>query len=303
MKLLFFGALLGALLAGGCKNPYQAKVDGVLVADADENEELPVAPRIVIRAEPSVPDEEISFPPGPVQLVIERSVPWARVEALLAMFEDRKVEPILVVGQTHKLRRLRLNDELSGAPRFTITGDAKGKFCVQTAQLPQAYCIAGVGRHIHRAFVRETVRDVVKKWEMQEAEIYVDPATEWADVVRIIDGARTCCGKHTKVKVRVAREAPLGEDAEQGNPGAVRDLEAAEAAEAAVKQHEAVGAGAGSAAPQDPAPAGASAPGAPAPSAPGGLTAPVAPAAPATPAAPTPATPAPKSASAVAPAR
>jgi hypothetical protein len=275
---------LAAMGGAGCTNRFEAKVDGVLVAEADHNEELPPAPRVVIRAEPTVPDEEIQFPPGPVQLVIERSVPWARVEALLATLEAKKIEPILVVGQTHKLRRFRLNDELTGGPKFTITGDAKGKFCVQTAQLPQAYCVAGAGRHVHRAFVRETVRDVVKKWEMKEAEAFVDPATEWADVVRIVDGVRTCCGvgKGKGALVRVSREAPLGEDAEQGNPGAVRELEEAAKAEEAA---EAAGQ------------AGTTAP------APTATTPTAAPPAPATPTAPAPAAPARPAPAAPSPAR
>ncbi len=271
------------IAATGCHNKFEAVVDGVLLAESDRGEPAPAAPRVVIRTEATVPDEQLPFPPGAVQLVIERSVPWARVETLLAILESKKVEPILLTGQTHKVHRFRLNDELTGAPKFTITGDANGKFCVQTAQLPQAYCVAGgkiAGKHIHRAFVRETVREVVKKWEMNEAEIYVDPAMDWADVVRLVDGARTCCGKATTVLVRVAREAPLGPDAESGNPG-VRDLEA-EAEEAAAAAEEA-GAAAPAAAPAAPVAPGTAAP-APATAAP---TAP-APAA-AAPAAPAPA--------------
>lgn len=253
-----------ALAAPGCKNHFEAKVDGILLAEADSNEAVTAeeakAPKVVVRAEPSVPDEELPMPAsGAVQLVIERSVPWARVEALLATLESKKLEPILLVGQTHRVRRFQLNDALTeGKERFTLTGDANGKFCVQTAQLPQAYCVAGrpiAGKHIHRAFVRETVRDVVKKWEMKEAMAYVDPAMEWADVLRLIDGARTCCGKDTKVLVQVAREAPLGPDAEAGNPAIIEQERAAAAAEGQVLEGDeapapegAAGSGLGSAA-------------------------------------------------------
>lgn len=231
--------LAAAGAAAACSNRFEAVVDGVLLADSDSGEQLTAemrkAPRVLVRAEPSVPDEQLPLPAsGAVQLVIERNVPWARVETLLAILESKKLEPILLAGHTHQLRRFQLNDTLTGAEKFTITGDAKGKFCVQTAQLPQAYCVAGAGRHVHRAFVRETVRDVVKKWEMREAMAYVDPATDWADVVRIVDGARTCCRGGTKVLVAVAREAPLGADAEAGNPAILEQERAAAAAEGTV---------------------------------------------------------------------
>lgn len=265
--------VVGALAA--CQNKFAAVVDGVLLAESDLGEPAPQAPRFTILTEPTVPDEQLAFPPGQVQLVIERGVPWARVETLLAILESKKIEPILLTGQTHKVHRFRLNDELTGAPKFTITGDAHGKFCVQTAQLPQAYCVQGgkiAGKHIHRAFVRETVRDVVRKWEMNEAEIYVDPAMEWADVVRLVDGARTCCGKATgkpaKVLVRVAREAPLGADAEAGNPAVLSQEEARVAAEEAAA---AAGGEGGAPAPTAPAPT------APAPTAPAPAPAPAAP--------------------------
>jgi hypothetical protein len=225
-----------------CGTRFEATVDGVLLAECDSPIEPPKAPILAVRAEPTVPDEQLQFPAGQVQLAIDRAVPWARVETLMAILESRKIEPILLAGYTYRVRRFVLNDVLTGAPKFTITGDANGKFCVQTALLPNAYCVQGrpmAGRHIHRAFVRETVRDVVKKWDMKEAEVYVDPATHWADVVRIVDGARTCCGDNVKVLVRVAREAPLGADAESGNSAIQKAAE-----DEAARRAEAEGAGA-----------------------------------------------------------
>lgn len=258
MRLRWIALLLvTTLAAAACKNRLVAVVDGVLLPECDSTIEPPAAPVVKVLAEPTVPDEELVLPAGAVQLAIEREVPWARVEALLALLESRKIEPILLVGTTYRVRRFFLNDELNRAPRFTVTGDAKGKFCVQTAELPQAYCVQGADRkHIHRAFVRETVREVVKKWEMKQVVAYVDPAMHWADVVRLVDGARTCCGK-TQVRVELSREAPLGPDAEAGNPAIRAQEEAAIAAEeAAAAEEDAVAPpeGEGGAPPTTPAP-------------------------------------------------
>lgn len=243
--------LVMVLAAAACKNRLVAVVDGVLLPECDSAIEPPEAPVVKVLAEPAVPDEELPLPAGAARLAIEREVPWARVEALLALLESRKIEPILLVGTTYRVRRFFLNDELTRAPRFTVTGDAKGKFCVQTAELPQAYCVQGADRkHIHRAFVRETVREVVKKWEMKQVVVYVDPAMHWADVVRLVDGARTCCGK-TQVRVELSREAPLGPDAEAGNPAIRAQEEAAIAAEEAAAAESEKSAPAPEAAPGD----------------------------------------------------
>lgn len=251
-RTLALTAALVALvaLATACKNRLVAVVDGVLLADATSPLPVPEAPRVKVLVAPQVADAELPLPAaGLVQLVIEREVPWARVSALLTSLSSRKLEAVLLVGDTHKVRRFVLNDELPRYKRFTITGDAKGKFCVQTAELPKAYCVQGSDRkHIHRAFVRETVREVVKKWDMRQVMVYVDPAMQWADVVRLVDGARTCCGR-TKVAVAVAAEAPLGPDAEAGNPAiraaAIRAEEEATAEDSGAKGEAAKGEGAG----------------------------------------------------------
>jgi hypothetical protein len=232
-------ALLAVLsVSAACESRLSVTVQGVLLPECDSPAQAPAAPVVAILAEPTVPDEQLPLPSGAVQLAIERSVPWARVETLLAILERKQIEPILLVGQTYRVRRFFLNDKFSGPADFTITGDTKGKFCVQTASLPQAYCVQGAGRHIHRAFVRETVREVVKKWEMHKVEAYVDPAMDWADVIRLVDGARSCCGVDSGVRVRVATAAPLGDDAEQGNPALLEVARQAERAAGAQGEDE-----------------------------------------------------------------
>ena len=52
----------------------------------------------------------------------------------------------------------------------------------------------GDRRHVHRAFGREHIREAVKAYERHEVRVRVDPAIEWADAIRAVDGARTCCG-------------------------------------------------------------------------------------------------------------
>ena len=57
-------------------------------------------------------------------------------------------------------------------------------------------------KHVQRAFVRETIRDAVKAYGITDVDVMVTPDLQWADVVKTIDGARTCCGD-TDVRVKL----------------------------------------------------------------------------------------------------
>ena len=60
----------------------------------------------------------------------------------------------------------------------------------------EATCVARSDKkHIDRAFVRELTRTAVKEYDLAQVRVVVDPALEWGDAVRAIDGARTCCGQ------------------------------------------------------------------------------------------------------------
>ena len=53
------------------------------------------------------------------------------------------------------------------------------------------------------------MRETVKKWERTDVAVTIDPATEWADALRAIDGARTCCGTtEVRVALKIAGAKP-----------------------------------------------------------------------------------------------
>ena len=49
--------------------------------------------------------------------------------------------------------------------------------------------------------LHEEIRAAHDEWGLSDVDVLVPDDVEWADVVRTIDGARTCCGK---VEIRVA---------------------------------------------------------------------------------------------------
>ena len=48
-------------------------------------------------------------------------------------------------------------------------------------------------QHIAKSFIREAMSPIVAQYKIHDVEVRVDPHINWADVVRAVDGARTCC--------------------------------------------------------------------------------------------------------------
>jgi hypothetical protein len=186
--------------AAACgQNPYQATVDGVLLADADAVvpvEDGPLVKLTLADLEPAIPDAPV------IRLAIARDVSWERVQKMLAAVKEKGVRPVLLVGRRSEIHAFVLSEEVS-IDSIHLTSTPDGKFCVGPPGVNEAKCVQGADRkHVQRAFVRETVRDAVKAYGIDEVDVVVTPDLEWADVVRTIDGARTCC-KDTPVKVKL----------------------------------------------------------------------------------------------------
>ena len=193
-------AFVGIAGCGG-HNPYEAKVEEVLLADADKI--IPTVPGELVKLtlehlEPEIPD----VPPGTViRIAADRQVQFHRVMALIAAVEKKGAVPLLLVGYRDEVHAFKLQDELRG-PAIQLTPNAEGKFCVGPPDNLQARCVVNRDRaHVNRAFVREEIRAAHQEWGLSDVDVLVADEVQWADVVRTIDGARTCCGK---VEIRVA---------------------------------------------------------------------------------------------------
>jgi len=187
------------LVAACGPNPYQAKVEDILLADADEIvtvEDGPLVKLSLEYLEPEIPDAPV------FQLAIARDVSWERVQKTLAAARDKGARPVILVGRRSDIGALVLSEEIAG-PSIHLTSTPDGKFCVGPPTTNEAKCVQGADKkHVQRAFVRETIRDAVKAYGITEVDVMVTPDLEWADVVKTIDGARTCCAD-VDVKVKL----------------------------------------------------------------------------------------------------
>jgi hypothetical protein len=195
-----------ASLALGCSNNLLAYIDGALLPDADQSMPADDGPTLVVKAE--TVDATLAVPKGPVvRLAIDRAVPWLRVEALIHRVEAAGARPVLLVGQRQHVRAFQLHDPLGAGESIVVRVDDGGQHCVSKTGVLEMRCTKGAGKHIHRAFVREDVREAVKEYGLAQVQVRVNPLAEWADVVRVVDGARTCCGT-TKVLAAIAPPGP-----------------------------------------------------------------------------------------------
>ncbi|MCA9680338.1 MAG: hypothetical protein H6708_12450 [Kofleriaceae bacterium] len=192
-------ALAAGATAGCGPNPYEARIEGVLLADADNVAAPGTGPLVKLTATGAEPE----LLAGAVRLAVERTVPWSRVAAALQRAAAAGATPTILVGNRDQVHGFVLSDDVTG-PAIQVTSTPDGKFCVGPPTSELAKCVQSSDkRHVNRAFVREIIRDAVKAYDLTDVEVHVTPDLEWADVVRTIDGARTCCGK-TVPRVKLA---------------------------------------------------------------------------------------------------
>jgi hypothetical protein len=184
-------AVLLLVVLAACDNRNEARVGGAVLPQALSAIPLPGGATTVV----VTPGAVSTVPAGAVQLAIDVNVPWSQVRPMLA------AKPALVVGDRDKLRGFLLEDVLDGdADAVKIIATARGKFCLAPPGTDLAYCMESSDRrHISAAFVREVMRKAVDEYGITQARVDVEDGILWADVVRTIDGARTCCNVPVKV--------------------------------------------------------------------------------------------------------
>ncbi len=186
---------LAIVVVAACDNHHEARVGPALLPQANLTAPLPPGATPVA----VMPGAAPSLPAGPAALAIDVNVPWAQVAAQVRATPA----PTLVVGRYRHLRAFTLEDELDAGPAIKITATAQGKFCVGPPGTDLAYCLESADRrHISAAFVREVIGKAVAEYDLHQGRVDIDDDILWADLVRTLDGARTCCKHPFKVALR-----------------------------------------------------------------------------------------------------
>ena len=195
--------MAGLLVAPGCSKPKEreARVDGILIPQA----------RGVIDAEDGptlhLPGDDVSqLPDGPViRLAIDRKVPWREVNELISRIEAAGKKPVLLVGKRFHVKGFVISEPLEGDQSIALTATSDYKSCVSPPGVDEAKCVQPIDKsYIDIAHTRTLVREAMKGYQLTDVNVEVPPELGWADVVRIIDGARTCC-RGTTMRVQLNR--------------------------------------------------------------------------------------------------
>jgi hypothetical protein len=205
-----------------CKAPGHAKEGDTLLAQASQTIDDLDGPTVYMpdaEKNKTLPDAKV------VRLAIARAVYWADVDAMLHRLEKAGKRVSILVGKRRKVRGFQLSDELQGKS-VKLTVQTHGKFCMWPPKddepdpsvalgkpkETELKCVQrGDKKHISRAYVRELVREANKKWGVSDVIVELHPHVDWADAVRAIDGARTCCKKPKReIRVKVKRSVPAG---------------------------------------------------------------------------------------------
>lgn len=189
-----------ALLAG-CSQELEARVGGAVLPQANGVMEATEGPMLVVKKGVMPALEK-----GVVRLAIDIHVPWSEVRAVLAQADAVGARPVVIVGQRAALRGFEIADAIDRerfALRLRTTG--VGKFCVSPPGTREAYCVESADRrHVSSLYVREAVQKAVAEYSIMQAWVVPDEDARWGDIVRTIDGARTCCGERA-FPVAIAR--------------------------------------------------------------------------------------------------
>ena len=174
----------------GCQGKRQAHVADIWVAqaeglsDAPEGDTLAITPGL---AAPALPESTI------VRLAVARGVRWSEVRDLRKRILSAGKTPYLMVADERKVGAIELYDSLQGEA-MNLFVSAAGKVCVAPQGSPEAKCVqSGDKTHVDRAGTRALIREAVGAYGLHDVLVDVLPDIEWADVVRSVDGARTCC--------------------------------------------------------------------------------------------------------------
>jgi hypothetical protein len=207
--------VLLALGLVACKGPGPRQVGQATLALAVGVEAVPAAAENAPVVE-VMPDRPATVPVAPVvKLAIDRDATWGQVKATLHAIDQRQQTAVLLVAERRKVRALPRFDQVGDqnvadllAHAIELTAYTDGKVCVRHPTVAEAKCVQTPSRnYIDGAFTRQLVREAVDGYGMSKTVADLPDSLQWDDVVRVIDGARTCCGKRAVSAIALPAEA------------------------------------------------------------------------------------------------
>jgi hypothetical protein len=183
---------VGATACG--KNPLLARVDGQTLPECDQSVAAADGPNFAFGLRDH--EEAMTLPKGPiVRIAADRSVSWRRVKAVAARIEQQGSKPVFLcgIGVTDEVAAFVPTEALHPGEHLVFDAGHEGDFFVARGNDKGTEVKAFDHEHIAKSFIRETLGPLVAESGIHDVEVRADPHMEWADLVRAVDGSRTCC--------------------------------------------------------------------------------------------------------------
>lgn len=193
--------LLALLGFGGCKAPERGNVNGILLPQATGVIDVPEGPTIEL-AEPGAAATLGPLPAGDtIKIAAHIDVPWPEMRDVIKSIHAAGKRAVPLVGVRNKVRGFVISDELAGES-IALTAQPNGKACVSPPGVPEAKCVQTMSKkNIDRGFVRGLMSEAVNQYRLYDVDVEAQGDIRWIDVVRAVDGARTCCRTAMRVKL------------------------------------------------------------------------------------------------------
>ncbi len=219
-------------LAAGCGKVEEITVGGAKLGEADGTIEAPEGADVVVaegsqtRVVVKSPNQGATalaipvsgplldelMPKGSVRLAIDRDVPFVAAKPLLDYLYQRDGKAVALVTNTGLKRKLLAVELFPAGEKHEqatqVAAYANGKMCVNLPGVDRAKCSQGRLGNIDRATTRGIVREAYDAEDLTYAVVSVEPSLPWGDVVRAVDGARTCCGPDVAMRVELRERNP-----------------------------------------------------------------------------------------------
>jgi len=136
-----------------------------------------------------------------VQIAADDHTPWSAVMSYALAVQAAGARPVLLVAY-HNGRGVVPPTAEAIEDSILLEATTETKWCISPPHADERLCAERPdGQHVDRASVRGLVRDAVKGYALDHVHVRLDPALSWADAMRVIDGARTCCQQKITVSV------------------------------------------------------------------------------------------------------
>jgi len=191
---------LAVFAIAGCNAPPLGKIGDTFLAQAADTRELPKS----ADAESIELDDfnpKVLPKANEIRLAAGKQAPWKSVREATRSLEAAGKKVHLLTARRRIVGALELYETLEAAP-IEVVSRTDGKSCVRLPGVREAKCVQRVdARHVDRAHLRQLVREAVRVSKIRDVAVHVPEDMEWADVVRTVDGARTCCKEHLRPRV------------------------------------------------------------------------------------------------------